>query len=66
MSLRSWKYGGCKQAHPILQANEILYASQNLQEIVKILVSPTVAVLIHTCKRELSPAHLVCPWRHNA
>jgi hypothetical protein len=24
------------------------------------------AVLIHTCKRELSPAHLVCPWRHNA
>jgi hypothetical protein len=25
-----------------------------------------VAVLIHTCKRELSPAHLVCPWRHNA
>jgi hypothetical protein len=27
---------------------------------------PPVAVLIHTCKRELSPAHLVCPWRHNA
>jgi hypothetical protein len=27
---------------------------------------PFVAVLIHTCKRELSPAHLVCPWRHNA
>jgi hypothetical protein len=26
----------------------------------------TVVVLIHTCKRELSPAHLVCPWRHNA
>jgi hypothetical protein len=25
-----------------------------------------VAVLIHTCKRELSPTHLVCPWRHNA
>jgi hypothetical protein len=25
-----------------------------------------VAVLIHTCKRELSPAHLVCPQRHNA
>jgi hypothetical protein len=25
-----------------------------------------VAVLIHTCKRELSPAHLVCPRRHNA
>ena len=25
-----------------------------------------VAVLIHTCKRELSPSHLVCPWRHNA
>jgi hypothetical protein len=25
-----------------------------------------VAVLIHTSKRELSPAHLVCPWRHNA
>jgi hypothetical protein len=25
-----------------------------------------VVVLIHTCKRELSPAHLVCPWRHNA
>jgi transposase InsO family protein len=21
---------------------------------------------IHTCKREPSPAHLVCPWRHNA
>jgi hypothetical protein len=27
---------------------------------------PSVAVLIHTCKRELSSAHLVCPWRHNA
>jgi hypothetical protein len=26
----------------------------------------SVAVLIHTCKRELSPAHLVCPQRHNA
>jgi hypothetical protein len=26
----------------------------------------SVAVLIHTCKRELSPTHLVCPWRHNA
>jgi hypothetical protein len=26
----------------------------------------SVVVLIHTCKRELSPAHLVCPWRHNA
>jgi hypothetical protein len=26
----------------------------------------SVAVLIHTCKREQSPAHLVCPWRHNA
>jgi hypothetical protein len=25
-----------------------------------------VVVLIHTCKREQSPAHLVCPWRHNA
>jgi hypothetical protein len=25
-----------------------------------------IVVLIHTCKRELSPAHLVCPWRHNA
>jgi hypothetical protein len=25
-----------------------------------------VVVLIHTCKRELSPAHLVCPRRHNA
>jgi hypothetical protein len=25
-----------------------------------------VVVLIHTCRRELSPAHLVCPWRHNA
>jgi hypothetical protein len=25
-----------------------------------------VAILIHTCKREQSPAHLVCPWRHNA
>ena len=24
-----------------------------------------VVVLMHTCKRELSPAHLVCPWRHN-
>jgi hypothetical protein len=29
-------------------------------------VLDSVAVLIHTCKRELSPAHLVCPWRHNA
>jgi hypothetical protein len=25
-----------------------------------------IAVLIHTCKREPSPTHLVCPWRHNA
>ena len=25
-----------------------------------------VVVLIHTCKREQSSAHLVCPWRHNA
>jgi hypothetical protein len=25
-----------------------------------------VVVLIHTCRRELSPTHLVCPWRHNA
>jgi hypothetical protein len=25
-----------------------------------------VVVLIHTCKHELSSAHLVCPWRHNA
>jgi hypothetical protein len=25
-----------------------------------------VVVLIHTCKREQSPTHLVCPWRHNA
>jgi hypothetical protein len=25
-----------------------------------------VAVLIHTSKCELSPTHLVCPWRHNA
>ena len=25
----------------------------------------TVVALMHTCKRELSPAHLVCPWRHN-
>jgi hypothetical protein len=24
-----------------------------------------VAVLMHTCKRELSPTHLVCPRRHN-
>jgi hypothetical protein len=24
-----------------------------------------VAVLMHTCRRELSPAHLVCPRRHN-
>jgi hypothetical protein len=28
--------------------------------------SESVFVLIHTCKRELSPAHLVCPRRHNA
>jgi hypothetical protein len=28
------------------------------------MVEPVV-VLIHTCKHELSPAHLVCPWRHN-
>ena len=26
---------------------------------------PPVAVLMHTCRRELSPAHLVCPRRHN-
>jgi hypothetical protein len=25
-----------------------------------------VVVLIHTCKRDLSPTHLLCPWRHNA
>jgi hypothetical protein len=25
-----------------------------------------VVVLIHICKCELSLAHLVCPWRHNA
>jgi hypothetical protein len=25
-----------------------------------------IVVLIHTCKREVSPAHLVCPRRHNA
>jgi hypothetical protein len=24
-----------------------------------------VDVLMHTCRRELSPAHLVCPRRHN-
>jgi hypothetical protein len=30
------------------------------------LPMPSFSVLIHTCKRELSPAHLVCPWRHNA
>ena len=24
-----------------------------------------VAVLMHTCRRELSPTHLVCPRRHN-
>ena len=24
-----------------------------------------VVALMHTCKRELSPAHLVCPRRHN-
>jgi hypothetical protein len=26
----------------------------------------SVAILIHTCRRELSSAHSVCPWRHNA
>jgi hypothetical protein len=25
----------------------------------------TVVALMHTCRRELSPAHLVCPRRHN-
>jgi hypothetical protein len=25
----------------------------------------SVVALMHTCKRELSPAHLVCPRRHN-
>jgi hypothetical protein len=29
------------------------------------LVISSVAVLMHTCKRELSPTHLVCPRRHN-
>jgi hypothetical protein len=35
-----------------LQLSEVLYV-------------PGVAVLMHTCKRELSPTHLVCPRRHN-
>jgi hypothetical protein len=26
---------------------------------------PHVVALMHTCRRELSPAHLVCPRRHN-
>jgi hypothetical protein len=30
------------------------------------LAKLSVVVFIHTCKRELIPAHLVCPWRHNA
>jgi hypothetical protein len=30
-----------------------------------VLLQRGVAVLMHTCKRELSPAHLVCPRRHN-
>jgi hypothetical protein len=25
-----------------------------------------VVVLIHTCKCELSPSYLVCPWRYNS
>jgi hypothetical protein len=36
------------------------------QRITSFFTMLPVAVLIHTCKRELSPAHLVCPWRHNA
>jgi hypothetical protein len=40
-------------------------AGKDLQDIKK-LENRFVAVLIHTCKRELSPAHLVCPRRHNA
>jgi hypothetical protein len=39
-------------------------ASCNVQPLKE--VDQLVAVLIHTCKRELSPAHLVCPRRHNA
>jgi hypothetical protein len=33
--------------------------------IVRVFLVGGVAVLMHTCKRELSPAHLVCPRRHN-
>jgi hypothetical protein len=29
------------------------------------LCAGAVVALMHTCKRELSPAHLVCPRRHN-
>ena len=47
MYLISWKYDRFTQAQPILQANEIVYASQNLQEIVKILVSPTIKTQWH-------------------
>ena len=30
-----------------------------------IMVMGSVVALMHTCRRELSPAHLVCPRRHN-
>jgi hypothetical protein len=35
-------------------------------DLLSLLGKDPLTVLIHTCKRELSPAHLVCPWRHNA
>jgi hypothetical protein len=33
----------------------------------EVVMWPNVVALknMHTCKRELSPAHLVCPRRHN-
>jgi hypothetical protein len=34
--------------------------------VLSLFIQRPVVVLIHTCKREQSPAHLVCPWRHNA
>jgi hypothetical protein len=36
------------------------------QENIQAIVVWPVVVLIHTCKREQSPTHLVCPCRHNA
>jgi hypothetical protein len=33
--------------------------------IVMMVLMIYVVALMHTCKRELSPAHLVCPRRHN-